>query len=315
MAIQHSTFLPTGFTNDLAGFTDPVEAFESLVAVAKTIDGAGYESVWVPDHFVPVPASQAFLFESWTVLSALARETQRVRLGHMVTGNSYRNPALQAKMASTVDVVSGGRFTMGIGSGWYEPDYVAYGYDFHDAGERLRRLREAVQVIRAMWTEDEATFEGKYYQVKGAINQPKGLQSPHIPMMVAGGGEKVTLKIVAEFGDACNVIESPEGLKRKFGILKDHCEAVGRDYDAIRKTTSTLCIIADTDEEAVAATPPFMGAIYPGNVAEYGLVGTVETIHERIAAYEEAGVQELAVSFLNPFDHDLLRSYSAEFIK
>ncbi|MER5268924.1 LLM class F420-dependent oxidoreductase [Actinosynnema sp. NPDC002837] len=315
MAIKHSTFLPTGFTNDLAGFTDPAEAFEALVGVAKTIDEAGYEAAWVPDHFVPVPASQAFLFESWSVLTALARETQRVRLGHMVTGNSYRNPALQAKMASTADVISGGRFTMGIGSGWYEPDYVGYGYDFHDAGERLRRLREAVQVIRAMWTEDEATFEGKYYQIKGAINQPKGLQSPHIPMMVAGGGEKVTLKIVAEFADACNVIESPEGLKRKFGILKEHCETVGRDYDAITKTTSTLCIIADTDEEAVAATPPFMGAIYPGNVAEYGLVGTVETIHQRIAAYEEAGVQELAVSFLNPFDHDLLRSYASEFIK
>ncbi|XVV06629.1 LLM class F420-dependent oxidoreductase [Actinosynnema sp. CA-248983] len=315
MAIKHSTFLPTGYTNDLAGFTDPVEAFETLVRIAKTVDEAGYESIWVADHFVPVPPSQAFLFESWSVLTALSRETERVRLGHMVTGNSYRNPALQAKMASTVDVISGGRFTLGIGSGWYEPDYTAYGYEFHDAAERLRMLREAVQVIRAMWTEEEATFDGKYYQINGAINQPKGLQSPHIPMLVAGAGEKMTLKIVAEFGDACNVIESPEGLKRKFDVLKNHCDNVGRDYSEIRKTTSTLCIIADTDEEAVAATPPFVGAIYPGNVAEYGLIGTVETIHERIAAYEAAGVEELAVSFLNPFDLDVLRTYASEFIK
>src|SRR5260221_7465663 len=157
MSLKYSLFLPQGVTKELAGIKDPVEAYETMTRVAQTADESGYESVWVADHFHTAPPSQEMLFECWTTAAALARDTKRVRIGQMVTGNSYRNPALQAKMASTLDVLSHGRYTFGIGAGWYEPDYRAYGYEYPDGPERLRRLREAVQVILAMWTQEEAS--------------------------------------------------------------------------------------------------------------------------------------------------------------
>jgi len=153
-----------------------------------------------------------------------------IRIGQMVTCNGYRNPALLAKMASTVDVLSHGRLNFGIGAGGFEHEYRAYGYDYPDTPDRLRHLREAVQMILAMWTQEEAAFEGKYYQVRGAINQPKGVQKPHIPLLIGGGGEQVTLKLVAQYGDACNISGSLETIQHKFDVLKKHCEAVGRDY-------------------------------------------------------------------------------------
>src|SRR4029434_1232446 len=146
----------------------------------------------------------------------------------MVTRNSYRHTALLAKMASTVDVLSHGRLNFGIGAGWYEHEYRAYGYGYPDASERLRRFREAVQVILPMWTQEEAVFEGSYYRLDGAINQPKGVQQPHIPLLIGGGGEQVTLKLVAQYGDACNINGDLETIKHKFAVLKKHCETVGR---------------------------------------------------------------------------------------
>src|SRR6266700_1162533 len=181
MSLKYSIFLPVGVGGELASFKDPIEAYETLTHVAQMADELGYETVWVSDHFQTVPPSQATLFESWTTAAAVARDTKRVRIGQLVTGNSYRNPALQAKMASTLDVLSHGRYTFGIGAGWYEQEYHAYGYQYSEAPERLRQLREAVQIILAMWKEEEATYAGTYYQIQGAINQPKGVQQPHIP--------------------------------------------------------------------------------------------------------------------------------------
>src|SRR5258708_21987369 len=157
MSLKYSVYLSTGFVGELASFKDPIEAYETLNHVAQTADELGFETVWLLDHFHPLIPSQAMFFESWTTAAALARDTKRVRIGQMVTGNSYRNPALQAKMASTLDVLSHGRYTFGIGAGWYEPDYRAYGYEYPDGPERLRRVREAVQVILAMWTQEEAS--------------------------------------------------------------------------------------------------------------------------------------------------------------
>jgi F420-dependent oxidoreductase-like protein len=315
VSISFSIFLPTGFGHEFAQFTDPVEAFESVVRVAQAADPLGYETLWAPDHLVTVPPSQDFVFESWSVITALARETSLVRLGQLVTGNGYRNPALQAKLASTVDVIAHGRLTFGIGAGWYEPDYVGYGYEFGTAGDRLRRLGEAVQVIQAMWMEKEATFEGRYYRVRGAINQPKGAQAPHIPLMIAGGGEKVTLRLVAEYADACNMLESPTGLAHKYAVLRKHCDDLGRDYGSIRRTATTLCIIRDTDEEARAQVPPGLEFAYPGDVGSYALVGTVETVRERIAAYADAGVQELVVGFEDPTSAEQVQRFAAEFMQ
>jgi F420-dependent oxidoreductase-like protein len=195
MATKFGVIVPQGWRMDLVGIADPVEAYETMTEVAQNAEELGYDAVWLFDHFhtVPVP-TQEVTFECWTSTAALARDTKRVRIGQIVTCNSYRNPALLAKMASTVDVLSHGRLNFGIGAGWYEHEYRAFGYDYPDAPTRLRHLREAVQVILRMWTEEEAHFEGKYYQVRGAINQPKGVQKPHIPMLIGGGGEQSTVR-------------------------------------------------------------------------------------------------------------------------
>jgi F420-dependent oxidoreductase-like protein len=313
MTLKHSIFLPTGFAHEFAG-ADPVAAFESLADMVAAADGLGFETAWVLDHFQTIPPGPAPLFECWTTVAALLRETSRLRIGQLVTGNGYRNPALQAKMASTADVLGNGRFTFGIGAGWYEPDYAAYGYAFGDAPARLRQLREAVQIILSLWTQDETTFDGDHYQVRGAIHEPKGVQRPHIPLLIAGGGEKVTLKLAAQYANACNVLESPAGLERKFAVLRSHCERVGREYDDILRSTATVCIIADTDEEARSALPPGSEFAFPGDLASYGLIGTPDTIRRRLADYEAAGVQELAISFGGPDPTETLRRYAAEFM-
>lgn len=314
MPIKHGLFLPQGFTLELAGIQDPSEAYQALVRVAQTADENGYETLWVADHLHNAMNTQHMLFECWTTTAALLRETQRVRIGQLVTCNGYRNPALQAKMASTLDVISGGRLTFGIGAGYSEPDYQAYGYEFPDAGVRLAQLDEALQVILALWTEENATFDGRYYHIKDAINQPKGIQQPHIPLLVAGGGEKVTLKLVAKYADYCNIAGDPATLEHKFSVLKQHCAAVGRDYESIHKTVMTLCIMGDTDEEAAQLVPPWAPAVFPGNVAEYGLVGTVDTIRERLANYEAAGVDELTITFIDALELTTMRRYADEFL-
>src|SRR6266853_3650808 len=216
MAMDFGIVVPQGWRMDLVGIADPVEAYETMSRVAREAEAQGFHSIWLYDHFhtVPVP-SQEVTFECWISTAAIARDTQRIRIGQMVTCNGYRNPTLLAKMASTVDVMSHGRLDFGIGAGWFQHEYLAYGYNYPEAPERLRYLREAVQVILAMWTQEEAVFEGKYYQVRGAINQPKGVQKPHIPLLIGGSGEKVTLKLVAQYGDACNVSGDTEAIKQK----------------------------------------------------------------------------------------------------
>lgn len=310
-----SLYLPTGTTQEFTGYSDPIAAFDMIRELASIADETGFETIWAPDHFMPFGPPGAYVFEVWTTLAALSRETTRVRLGQLVTGNGYRNPALLAKMASTLDVVAGGRFTFGIGAGWYEEEYRAFGYDFPAAGERLKRLEEALQIITSMWAQDSTTFEGTYFRTSGAVNQPAGVQTPHVPLMVAGGGEKVTLRLVAAYADLCNVQEPPTEVARKLGILAEHCAAVGRDYSTITKTSTSYCIIADTDEEARAAVPPWAPMVFPGDLGSYGLVGTVDTIRERLAAYEQAGVDELVVAFQDALSADTLRRFAKEFIQ
>lgn len=314
MSLSFGIFLPVGFGQELAQFTDAAEAAQLLIDLTETAEEAGFGAAWLPDHVQTIPPSQAFLFESWTMLAALARHTDRIRIGQLVSANGYRNPALQAKTASTVDALSNGRLTFGIGAGWYERDYEAFGYDFRDGRGRLRELREAVQIIQSLWTQDETTFEGQYYTVLEAVNQPRGVQHPRIPMMIAGGGEKVTLRLVAEFADACNVLESPAGAERTFAILKKHCAAIGRDYESIQRTVTTACLVADTDEEAQDALSPVVGAVYPGDFASYLLHGSVDTIRRRIDAYEAAGVQQLVVSFHQATQPEAIRRFAKEFM-
>ena len=231
----------------------------------------------------------------------------------MVTCNGYRHPALLAKMASTVDVLSHGRLNFGIGAGWYEHEYRAYGYNYLEAPDRLRHLREAVQVIRAMWTQEEAGFEGKYYQVHGAINQPKGVQKPHIPLLIGGDGEKVTLKLVAQYADACNVGDDPATVKQKLSVLKQHCATVGRDYESIHRTSTTYCLMADSDEQALKQIPAELKARL-GQSVTTALIGSPETIRKLLATYEEAGVQELVLRFVDGTNLEAIRRFAREFI-
>jgi F420-dependent oxidoreductase-like protein len=327
----------------LGSIKDDVEAYETMTRVAQTADTCGYETVWLSDHFhyggfgpAVVPPSQDLMFECWTSTAALARDTTRVRIAQSVTCNGYRNPALLAKMASTVDVLSHGRLTLGIGAGDFEHEFRAYGYACPPVSERLRQLREAVQILLAMWTEDEATYAGTSYQVRGAINQPKGVQHPHIPLLIGGTGEKVTLKMVAQYGDACEVPlgdtawrSSEPGLgatppsrgegthltliEHKYAVLKAHCEAVGRDYESIRRFAAVICIIGDTDEEARAAMPEEWKAQLT-DVLDSALIGSPETIRQRIAAYEEAGVQEMRLVFPDVVQRESIRRFAKAFI-
>ena len=313
MTMDYGIIVPQGWRMDLVDIADPVEAYEAMTRVAQEAEALNFHSIWLYDHFHTVPPPrQAVTFECWTSVAALARDTKRVRIGQMVTCNSYRNPALLAKMASTVDVLSHGRLNFGIGAGWYEHEYRAYGYAYPDAPLRLRQLREAVQILLAMWTQQETRFEGTYYQVRGAINQPKGVQKPHIPLLIGGDGEKVTLKLVAQYADACNVGDDPATVKQKLAVLKQHCETVGRDYQSIHRTSSTLCLMADSDEQALALLPVERKARL-GNEVHTALIGSPETIRQRLAAYEDAGVQELLVRFVDGTNLEALRRFAKEF--
>jgi len=298
---------------DLVGISDPAQAYETMSRVAQEAEALNFHSIWLYDHFHTVPTpTQEVTFECWTSTAALARDTKRVRIGQLVTCNSYRNPALLAKMASTVDALSHGRLDFGIGAGWYEEEYRAYGYAYPETRERLQRLREAIQVILAMWTQDEARFEGTYYQVRGAINQPKGVQKPHIPLLIGGEGEKVTLRLVAQYGDACNIGGGIANIKHKLAVLKQHCDELGRDYNSIRCTTLVDdCAIAATEEQAIAKLTPAQRADLE-SLRQTELVGTPAMIRQRLAQYEEAGIQEIVVRFVDATQLESIRLFARE---
>ncbi|HET9920081.1 MAG TPA: LLM class F420-dependent oxidoreductase, partial [Ktedonobacteraceae bacterium] len=307
--------VPQGWRLELGSYTDPVEAYEAMTRTAQEAENLGYRSLWLYDHFHTVPIiTQDMLFECWTTTAMIARDTKRARIGQLVTCNSYRNPALLAKMASTVDVASHGRLELGIGAGWFQEEYLAYGYDYPGAKERLQRLGEALQVILAMWTQEEASFAGRYYHIQGAINQPKGVQKPHIPILIGGGGEKVTLRLVAQYANACNIGGDIPTIKHKLAVLKQHCEAIGRDYNSIRRTTLIdYCSIAETEEAALAKFSPLERG--DADLMNGALVGTPETMRQRLAEYEEAGIQDLIVRFVDaPKSLDSLRLFAQTFV-
>lgn len=315
MSLQFGVSLPQGWTMDLASIKDPIEAYETITRMAQVADETGFASVWLVDHVHTVPQpEQEKLFECWTTTAALARDTKRVRVGQMVTCNTYRHPALLAKMASTVDVLSHGRLNFGIGAGGGNGnEWRAYGYDTPDVPERLRRLGEAVQVILAMWTQEEAIFEGTYYQVRGAINQPKGVQQPHIPVLIAGSGERVTLKLVAQYGDACSITGDPATMKRRFAVLKEHCEAVGRDYESIHRTAVGFCSLSETDEQARAKVSSASLNLLE-RLGVTTLIGSPATIRAGLAELEAAGVQEVILSFPDILQPETLRFFAHEFL-
>jgi F420-dependent oxidoreductase-like protein len=316
--LRFGAFVPQGWRLDLVDVKDPIEKYESMSRCAKEAETAGYDSIWVYDHFhtVPTPEIEA-TFECWSSMAALARDTSTVKLGQLVTCNSYRPPALLAKMTSCIDVLSRGRLIVGIGGGWYQDEYEAYGYSYGDTPERLRMLGEAVQVLKAMWTQERAQFDGRYYQLRGAINEPKPLQRPHPPLWIGGGGEKVTLKLVARYGDACNFGGDHETLEHKLDVLRRHCEAAGTDYDRIVKSSELHVILGDDAEVArvVRDTARRTGQDPDAVRSQFEpFVGTPEKIAETIQGVVDVGLQYMVVYLPNSAEGGVIQRFAEEVI-
>ncbi|MBO3738058.1 TIGR03560 family F420-dependent LLM class oxidoreductase [Actinoplanes flavus] len=253
MSMRFGVFVPQGWRMDLTEIADPVEQYEAMTAVAKLADAGPWDSVWVYDHFhtVPEPTINT-TFEAWTVSSTLARDTSRVNIGQMVGCNGYRHPALYAKIASTVDVASHGRLYAGLGAGWYEHEWKAYGYEWAEVPDRMRAFREAVEIVHKMWTEERPVFTGRHYRIDQPINEPKGVRKPHPSLWLGGGGEKVTLKLVARYADGCNFANGdPEVFRQKAAVLRQHCDTLGRDYDRIAKSTSYHLDLAEPTADTI----------------------------------------------------------------
>ncbi|BBZ08999.1 LLM class F420-dependent oxidoreductase [Mycolicibacterium doricum] len=307
--MQFGLFIPQGWRLDLVGI--PVDRHWRVMSeLATYADGTAWDSLWVYDHFhtVPVPTDEA-THEAWSLMAAYAATTSRIKLGQMCTAMSYRNPAYLAKVASTVDVISGGRVQMGVGGGWYEHEWRAYGYGFPSAGARLGRLDEGVQIMRDAWRYGRATLDGKHYQVTDAIVQPKPLQSNSIPLWIAGGGEKVTLRIAAKYAQYTNFTSEPEGFRHKSEVLAGHCREVGTDYGAIVRSANFNAVIGDSNDDVAArvervrerqvavADKDAVEAMLATATAPESASGTPEQVIEKLSRMRDLGCEYAIVYF------------------
>ncbi len=224
-------------------------SFKAIADRAVHAEALGYHSLWFVDHFWNRGIPDADCLESMALMSAVAARTAKLRIGTLVICNSFRNPALLAKALSTIDHVSGGRLEIGLGAGWMDEEYRGYGYEFPTMGARLRQLEEGLQVLKLLFTEKRATFAGRYYKLDGAINNPKPLQSPHPPITIGGSGEKVMLRIVAQYADRWNCPAGYRSFEDKLAALKGHCQSVGRDLNSINISEQLLVCIGATEAE------------------------------------------------------------------
>lgn len=302
--MRFGIFIPQGWRFDLVGI-DPAAQWETMRSLAQSADAGPWDSLWVYDHLHTTPfASDEATHEAWTLMSAFAASTSRIRLGQMCTCIGYRNPAYLAKVAATVDIISGGRTEMGIGAGWYEHEWRAYGYGFPSDGDRLRMLDEGVQIMRQAWKTGHATLDGRFYQVDDAVVQPTPLQAGGIPVWIAGGGEKVTLRIAAQYADYTNFAGGdPAEFTVKSDILRAHTERLGTDFDRIVRSTNYMTVIAPTEAEVAAKLAEVEARLAPhlgDRTAEimqknylgprsFG-VGTPEQIIERLREMQRRGL-------------------------
>jgi F420-dependent oxidoreductase-like protein len=315
--IRFGSFIPQGFLGDLAGCVSGRE-FEAVKHVALRCEALGFDSIWVYDHFITFPATAKACLESWTILSALATLTKKVGLGQLVTCNSYRYPSVLAKMGATLDVISNGRLNLGIGAGWYKLEYDAYGIPYPKDSVRIAQLREAVQIIKKMWTEDEPSFHGQYYTIEKTINSPKPVQKPHPPILIGGEGRKLALKVVAELADRCNLGGSitPQRYKELLEVLDEHCKSVGRKIDQIEKTLIVdYTVIAKNKtslQEKIRKFKP--KAVSKPQFIEGNLVGTPEQITSRIEEFIDVGVTYIMMRFPDMMKNEPLRLFADEVI-
>jgi F420-dependent oxidoreductase-like protein len=299
--MQFGLFIPQGWRMDLVDI-EPEKHWAVMRDLATYADNSAWDSLWVYDHFhtVPMPTGEA-THEAWSLMAAYGATTSRIKLGQMCTAMSYRNPVYLAKVAATADIISGGRIQMGIGGGWYEHEWRAYGYGFPSAGVRLARLDEGVQIMRDAWRDGKVSLAGKHYQVDGAIVEPKPLQDGGIPFWIAGGGEKVTLRIAAKYAQYTNFTPELEAFKHKSDVLAEHCREVGTDFDVIVRSANFSVIIGTSDADVKDRQRRIldrMSRYVPEAVAEAmlsggseGATGTTEQVIERIAKVRGLGCE------------------------
>jgi F420-dependent oxidoreductase-like protein len=303
--IQHPNFTFDG---------EDLQIIEKLRNLVGRAEGYGFDSFWVMDHFhqiANVGEVQEPMLEGWTTQSVVAGFTNKIKLGTLVTGIVYRYPSVLAKVGATLDVLSKGRLFMGIGAAWNVDEATAYGIPFPPVKERMQRLEEAVQIIKKMWTEENATFSGKFYQIRNAYCNPKPIQKPHPPIMIGGSGERQTLKIVAKYGDACNIFGSAETVKKKLTVLREHCHSVGRDYDSIVKSKLGHVVI-DKDKEKVME---LIKDIPEDRRREYAMYGTPEEVRRQVEAFRDAGIEYLIVNLEPETEVQALEIFANEVVK
>jgi F420-dependent oxidoreductase-like protein len=291
------------------GGADGPGLFEKVVAIATTAESAGFDSVWVMDHLFQIPGIGTVdepMFEAYTLLGGLAARTEKARLGAMVTGVTYRNPALLAKEVTAIDVVSGGRAVLGIGAAWFETEHEGLGFEFPPLTERFDRLEEALTICRAMFTEEAPSFEGRFYRIHGAINHPRPVQPGGPPILIGGGGERRTLRLVAQYGDACNLFGDADTVRHKLDVLSRHCDDVGRDPATITKTRLGTLVIGATAQEAERKVDELRSrrGLNGSMLRAMVTAGDPEAVIEQIATLFDAGLDGLVFNMPDADDLD-----------
>jgi F420-dependent oxidoreductase-like protein len=312
--MRFGVFVPQGWKMEFTG-VGVQDQWETIVDVAHRAEDLGYDSLWVYDHFHTIPEpSQQSTFECWTALAGLAQATQTIRLGQMVTCNSYRHPSYLAKVASCLDVMSGGRLEFGIGAGWYEHEYLGYGYSFDPPSARIQMMDEGIQVIKAMWIEDEVRFEGNHYKLEGAINRPKPIQQPHPPIWIGGGGEQMTLRVVAREGDYSNFGDTLDEFRHKSAVLESHCESIGRDFAQIGRSASFEdTVLAGSDAEASRKFEKSLPSAWNGDeVRPWARIMSTERMVHELGAWREAGCSYVILFFVDIVEGDSLELFATD---
>lgn len=290
--------------------------FPDIREVAKFCEKSGYNSVWFYDHVLGQGVIGIDILEPWTLMSALSSVTERIRIGTMVLCNSFRHPPLLAKMAATLDNISGGRVEFALGAGWFEEEFKAYGYDFPDAKTRIEMLKESVDILKLLWTEEEANYKGKHYEIKGALCNPKPVQKPHVPIIVGGAGENNLLKVVAEVADEwnCPATHALE-FDRKYLALRRHCENVKRDISEIRLSQQTVCVLVNKEDELAEKLEKAQRRYnFFGDVEKLGIVGTPDQCIEKIKANLEKGITKYTIFFSDVMNKETLELFAREVI-
>jgi F420-dependent oxidoreductase-like protein len=316
--LRWGAFVPQGWKLEYTGW-DAAAAWDRTRELAQLAERVGYDHLWVYDHVETVPRREpTHVFEAFTLLAALAQHTTSARLGQMVTCAAYRNAGLLAKQAACVDVLSAGRLILGLGGGWYEREYQAYGYEFPPPAQRLAILRETLEVLPRLWTEETVTYAGRHLRFDGAYCDPKPLQQlPEI--WVGGGGEKVTLRIAARHASRTNWQVGIDGFRHKSELLRGYCEEIGRDFDTIVRTHAPDCRIFDTDADLRAWLDSPGGGSLWGRTPhdEYvrdNFVGTVEQVAAKVQHYVDAGAREFVLWFRDYPSSSSLERFRSEVV-